>query len=386
MLRFLTAGESHGPALTVIGEGFPAGIPISTSQIDIELTRRRHSVGRGGRGAIEPDQVRITSGVRHGRTLGTPISLIVENKDFANWTEIMGVDEREAEVDRLTRPRPGHADLAGALKMGHSDIRNVLERASARETTCRVAIGAVAKALLSEFGIYIASHVTQIGDVTAAPGRLPAQDDAPQLDASSTRCLDATSAAAMEQAVAAAAAAGDSLGGVFELVAYNVPVGLGSYAHWDIRLDSLIAGAIVSIPAIKGVEIGEAFSIAGQTGSEAADQIYVDQTQNTGGYRRSGNRMGGIEGGVSTGSPIIVRAAMKPLPTVRKPLHTVDMVSKEDASPIFERTDVTAVPRAAVVGEAMLAFVLANELARKFGGDSLAEMKRNHDAFLASIS
>ncbi len=385
MLRYLTAGESHGPALTVIGEGFPAGLPVSIADINHELTRRRHSVGRGGRGAIEPDGVKITSGVRHGKTLGTPVTLIVENKDWVNWTDIMAVEAAPEDFETLTRPRPGHADLAGALKMGHDDIRNVLERASARETTCRVAIGAMAKAMLAEFGIVICSHVTRLGSIAYQPDRLPGPGDAEALDAAPTRCLDAEIAAKMEAEVKTAAAEGDSLGGVFEMVALGLPVGIGSHVHWDIRLDALIAKAIVSIPAIKGVEIGDAFDIAGMPGSKAADQIYEDDSRATGGYKRSGNHMGGIEGGVSTGSPLIVKAAMKPLPTMRKPLHTVDMKTKEEASPIFERTDVTAVPRAAVVGESMLALVITNEMIRKFGGDSLTEMKRNYDGYISSL-
>ena len=380
MIRYLTAGESHGPGLIAIGEGFPAGIPLDVGQVNSELNRRRLSVGRGGRGAIEPDLAEIISGVRYGRTLGAPIAFLIRNRDWENWTKIMSVEAVGEEAPPLTRPRPGHADLVGALKTGQRDLRNILERASARETAARVAVGSAAKALVREIGVEIVSHVTAIGQVKAHLADSPRPGDLSRIDEDPARCLDPEASEAMLREVRRAGEDGDTLGGVFEVIAYGVPPGLGGYGQWDERLDGILARAVMSVPAIKGVEIGEGFAVSRLRGSEAADEIVYD-----GAFRRTSNRMGGVEGGISTGEPLVMRAAMKPLPTVRKPLRSVDLITKQEATPIFERSDVCAVPRAAVVAEAMVALALADAALEKFGGDSLAEFSRNFRSYIENL-
>jgi chorismate synthase len=365
VLRFLTAGESHGRGLLVVLEGMPAGLPLSEDEINVQLARRQRGYGRGGRMQIEQDRVELYAGVMGGTTIGAPIGMHIANKDW-----------RKAEPP-LTRPRPGHADLAGALKYRFSDVRRVLERSSARETVSRVAVGAVCRSLLSQFGIGLASHVVELGGI--AVGRRPERyEDIPRLaEESPLRCVDPEAEARMIAAIDRAKAAGDTLGGVFEVVATGVPVGLGSYVHWDRRLDGRLAQAMMSINAIKGVEIGDGFQEARQPGSAAHDEILYDRDR---GFHRATNRAGGTEGGMSTGDPLVVRVAMKPLSTLRSPLASVDIVTKERVEAAVVRSDVTAVPAAGVIGEAMMAFVLADALVEKFGGDSLEEMRAAVDA------
>jgi chorismate synthase len=383
VLRFLTAGESHGPALTVVVEGLPAGLPVLIDDIAGELARRRLGFGRGPRMKLERDDVEFTGGVRHGRTLGSPVAVQILNTEWPKWQEEMspapGVTSKP-----LRQPRPGHADLAGMQKYGFDDARDVLERASARETAARVAAGALAKRLLGELGVAIVSHVVQLGPVRAAPGRRPGPGDLAAVDASEVRCFDPAAEQAMVDEIRAAQQAGDSLGGVVEVVAYGVPPGLGSHVHWDRRLDALVAQALMSIQAMKAVEIGEGLDIAGRRGSEAHDAISWSEE---GGYRRESARSGGIEGGMTTGEPVVARVAMKPLATLNKPvLKTVDVETKQETVSFKERTDVTAVPAAGVVAETMLALILANEALRKFGGDSLAELCRNHRMYVDSLT
>jgi chorismate synthase len=383
MLRFLTAGESHGRALVVIVEGLPAGLPITVEEVAQELARRRLGFGRGPRMRFEQDQLSLVGGVRHGRTLGSPVAIEIANTEWPKWEQEM--DPAPGRTGKpLTRPRPGHADLAGMQKYGLTDARDVLERASARETAARVAAGACAKALLSHLGVSVLSHVVQLGTVVAKSAEPPAPADLPTIDASQVRCFDPGAEEAMVEEVKAAAKAGDSLGGVVEVLAYGVPVGLGSHVHWDRRLDALLAQAVCSIQAIKAVGFGEGFDTAGRRGSEAHDAITWDA--DAGAYRRETSRAGGIEGGMSTGGLVVVQAAMKPLATLNRPvLGTVDTVTKEETVSFKERTDVTAVPAAGVVAETMVALVLAGEALRKFGGDSLAEVVRNRDAFLENL-
>ena len=383
MLRYLTAGESHGKALVVIVEGLPANLPLIVDDISSELARRRLGYGRGPRMRFEQDRLTLLGGVRHGRTLGSPVAIEIGNTEWPKWTKEMdpapGVTEKP-----LTRPRPGHADLAGMQKYGLTDARDVLERASARETAARVAAGACAKALLSHLGISVLSHVVQLGPVVAKAVERPTPADLGNVDASEVRCFDPDAEAAMIAEIKAAAKDGDSLGGVVEVLAYGVPVGLGSHVHWDRRLDALLAQAVCSIQAVKGVGFGEGFESAGRRGSEAHDAIVWDEQD--GAYHRETTRAGGIEGGMSTGDLIVVRAAMKPLSTLNRPvLKTVDVETKEATVSFKERTDVTAVPAAGVVAETMVALVLAAEALRKFGGDSVAELVRNRDAFLGSL-
>ena len=383
MLRYLTAGESHGKALVVIVEGLPAGLRITVEDIAGELARRRLGYGRGPRMRFEQDELTLLGGVRHGRTLGSPVAIEIGNTEWPKWTAEMdpapGVTEKP-----LTRPRPGHADLAGMQKYGLGDARDILERASARETAARVAAGACAKSLLSHIGVSVLSHVVQIGPVVAKAVERPTPADLPAIDASEVRCFDPDAEAAMVAEIKAAAKDGDSLGGVVEVLAYGVPVGLGSHVHWDRRLDGLLAQAVCSIQAVKGVGFGEGFESAGRRGSEAHDAIVWDDQERA--YHRETARAGGIEGGMSTGDLLAVRAAMKPLSTLNRPvLKTVDVETKEPTVSFKERTDVTAVPAAGVVAETMVAFVLAGEALRKFGGDSVAELVRNRDAFLASL-
>ena len=387
MLRFLTAGESHGRALHVIVEGLPAGLPVMLSDIEGELARRRIGFGRGPRQRFERDVVTIMGGVRHGRTLGSPVSIEIQNSEWFRsdkWHQEMSVEPGSTEVP-LTAPRPGHADLAGMQKYGFVDARDVLERASARETAARVAAGSLAKMLLSHVGCSVLSHVVRIGAVATPGDVLPVPADLTRIDGSEVRVIDPVSEAAMVEHIKAAAREGDSLGGVVEVVAHGVPVGLGSHVHWDRKIDGLIAMAVMSIQAVKGVEIGDAFATAAVPGSAAHDAISWDA--GVGRYSRATDRAGGTEGGITNGEPVVVRAAMKPLATLNRPvLGTVDVVSKEETVSFKERTDVTAVPALGVVAESMVALVLAAEAQRKFGGDSLAEMVRNHTAFTRTLS
>lgn len=381
MLRFLTAGESHGPGLVVILEGLPAGVPVTKKAIADELARRRLGFGRGPRMKVEQDVLELMSGVRFGRTLGSPIALVIRNSEWPKWERVMSA-EGDPAGNVLTEPRPGHADLVGMLKYDFDDARDVLERASARETAARTAAGAVAKLFLAELGISIVSHVVSIGEVQAEMGARPAPGDLEAVDASPVRCFDPQAEAAMIDAIEAAGAAGDSLGGVFEVLAYDLPVGLGSYVHFDRRLDGRLAGALMSIPAIKGVEFGDGFAVARVRGSAAHDEIFFEG----GGFVRKTDRAGGTEGGVSIGGTLRVRAAMKPLSTLKQPLQTVDVATKEQVSAFKERTDVCSVPAAAVVGEAVVALVLADAVLEKFGGDSLADTRGSLAAYRSRIN
>jgi chorismate synthase len=389
MIRFTTAGESHGRALVAIVEGVPAGLPLVAADIDADLARRMHGHGRGGRMRIEADRARILSGVRAGETLGSPIALLIENRDFENWGDVMAVEPSDAAPRRrLTRPRPGHADLAGSLKYDRSDARDVLERASARETAARVAAGAVCRRLLAEFGVEIGSHVVALGGVeAAAPEPLPVPLNAAS-DRSALRCLDAAAEAAMVARIDAAREAGDTLGGVAEVVARHLPVGLGSHVSWDRRLGARLAAAWMSIPAVKGVEIGLGFRSARLPGSEAHDEILragAGEARGAGGVGRPTNRAGGLEGGMTTGEPLVARIAMKPLSTLMRPLASVDLETGAAAQAQAERSDVTAVPAMAVIAEAMAALVLADAWMEKFGGDSLGETRRNMEGYLAQL-
>ncbi len=387
VLRFLTAGESHGRALLVTIEGLPAGLEITAGEIQAELARRRLGYGRGPRMRFEQDELTILGGVRHGRTLGSPVALEIGNTEWPKWEQEMSPGPGRTEKP-LTRPRPGHADLAGMQKYGFTDARDVLERASARETAARVAAGACAKALLSHLGVSLLSHVIQMGPVVAkaaagGSGR-PTPADLARIDESPVRVNDPADEEAMIDEIKAAAKDGDSLGGVVEVLGYGVPVGLGSHVHWDRRLDALLAHALMSIPAMKAVEIGEGLEGAGRRGSEAHDAILWDAAEGV--YRRETARAGGIEGGMSTGDLLVARAAMKPLSTLNRPvLKTVDVETKEATVSFKERTDVTAVPAAGVVAETMVALVLAGEALRKFGGDSVVELVRNHRSFIDSL-
>ena len=386
MLRFLTAGESHGPSLTVIVEGLPAGLAITAEQIGDQLARRRLGYGRGPRMRFERDELRLIGGIRHGRTLGSPVAIEVLNSEWPKWEQEMSAAPGTPS-DKLTKPRPGHADLAGMQKYAFDDARDVLERASARETAARVVAGSLARALLTGIGIDVLSHVVRIGTVATPTGVRPVVGEQDVVDESEVRCFDAAAAAAMILEIKAAAKEGDSLGGIVEVIAYGVPVGLGSYVHWDRKLDGLLAGALMSIQAVKAVEIGDGMVQASQRGSVAHDAIAVDQTfERGGGYVRRSDHAGGLEGGMSSGAPIIAKAAMKPLATLNRPvLETVDVATGESTVSFKERTDVTAVPALGVVTEAMMALVLANEALRKFGGDSVEEFARNHASYIAHL-
>ena len=383
-LRFLTGGESHGPALVIIVDGMPAGLPLSADAIDRDLARRQRGHGRGGRMSIESDRVQILSGVRFGRTMGSPISLLIENRDHASWDEVMSVAEVEGKkFARETRPRPGHADLAGMLKYGTGDARDVLERASARETAARTAAGAVARRLLEELGSNIASRVVRIGS-TSAPDPAPVTRAAfAEADSDPMRCSDPETSRRMVEEVDTAAADGDSLGGVFEVVVFKPLPGLGSAVQADRRLDTCLCGALASIPGIKGVEIGEGFKLASMKGSEAHDEILFEADR---GVVRRTNRAGGLEAGMTNGEPIVLRAAMKPIPTLARPLATIDVDTLEPTVAFKERADTCAVPAAAVVGEAVVAFVLAQAVLDKFGSDSMADIKRSVDGYLERIA
>jgi chorismate synthase len=389
MLHWLTAGESHGRALVAICEGMPAGVEITTADVAAALARRRAGYGRGARMKFEQDEAEITGGVRHGVTLGGPVAIRVANTEWPKWETVMSADPvaaaelaGQARNAPLTRPRPGHADLAGMQKYGHLDARPVLERASARETAARVALGEVARRYLRQaFGIQIVSQVVSIGSVCAPEGLIPRPEDGARVDEDPVRCLDPEASAAMQEEIDRARKDGDTLGGVFEVAVWGAPPGLGSHVHWDRRLDGRLAGALMSIHAIKGVEIGDGFATARRRGSVAHDEI----EGSAGGISRRTNRAGGIEGGMSTGEVIRVRAAMKPISTVPRALDTVDVRSGEPAKAISQRSDVTAVPAAAVVGEAMAALVLADAAIEKFGGDSVAEARRNLRGYLDSL-
>jgi chorismate synthase len=375
MLRFLTAGESHGPCLTAIVEGLPAGLAVDLAAINRDLARRQGGYGRGGRMKIERDRVEILGGVIAGRTTGAPVALHIENRDWANWRDRWAAGDGSTELaevlPRLSVPRPGHADYAGMVKYGLDDARPVLERASARETAARVAVGALAKLLLAAFDVAVGSAVAEIGGVVATVPDLPPEELWALAEASDVRCPDGEAAGRMREAIDAARQAGDSLGGVFVVVATGVPVGLGSHVHWDRRLDARLAAAVMSIPAVKGVEVGPAFENARHPGTQVHDELHPD---GQGGVMRLTNRAGGIEGGMTNGAPVVVRAAMKPIPTTVTPLRSVDLATGEPAATQYQRSDVCAVPAAAVVGEAMVAWVLADALVEKLGGDSVAEM------------
>ncbi len=382
MLRQLTAGESHGKALVAVLDGLPAGVPVSPKELAGELARRRHGYGRSGRQKLESDRAEILAGVRHGRTLGSPIAITIENSEWEEkYRDLMGVEGETDPSDKLTKPRPGHADLAGVQKYGFDDVRNVLERASARETAARVALGCFCKAFLGELGVRIVSHVVRIGKVSARAGGAPKPEDLDAIDASAVRCFDEAASARMVAEIDTVRKSRDTLGGVFEVLAYGCPPGLGSHVQYDRKLDARLALALMSIQSVKGFEVGDGFATAARLGSKAHDEI----VSRAGRLQRKTARAGGIEGGMSTGQPIRMRAAMKPFSTVPKPLATVDLSTGLQAQAIKQRTDVCAVPAGAVVGEAAVAFVLAEAMLEKFGGDSLPETRRNLESYLAAL-
>jgi len=387
MLRFETAGESHGECLVATLVGLPAGVPVSLPRVDRELWRRQQGYGRGGRMKIETDHARIVSGVRHSKTIGSPIAILIENKDWKNWTEALPVEDAESSADKrkpLTRPRPGHADLAGSLKYNFHDARYILERASARETTARVAAGALAKAFLAEFGIAVASHVVQVG-----PAGLECEASWEEIVALGSReevllnCVDAGAEQRMKAVVDEAYRTGDTVGGVFEVVAHGAPPGLGSHTTWDNRLDGKLAQAIVSIQAVKGVEIGRAAAGSAAMGSKVQDTIHYDHESRT--FTRGANRAGGLEGGMTNGQDVVVRGMLKPISTLRRPLESVDFETREPALAAYERSDVCVVPAAGVIGEAMVALVLASAMLEKFGGDSIDETKSNFKGYVEQV-
>ncbi len=388
MFRFLTAGESHGPALTTIVEGIPAGLKLSAEPINIQLKRRQGGYGRGARQKIESDTVEFLSGIRFGETLGTPITMVVRNRDWSNWTRKMQIepleDGEEPPVAPITVPRPGHADYAGMMKYGHRDLRNVLERASARNTATQVALGALARVLLAEFGITVASHVVNIGGVKASVDNIDLRKLDELIAASQVGVADSASEETIIKAIDDAKYRGDTLGGVFEVVVLGAPVGLGTYSHWDKRIDGRLAQALMSIQAIKGVEIGIGFEAANIPGSQVHDAFFYqggDDAQ----FLRGSNNAGGTEGGITNGEPILVRAVMKPIATLMKQLPSVNLETKEGVPAFAERSDVCAVPAAAVVGEAMVAIVIAQAFCEKFGADSVAEMKYNYHGYLDTV-
>ncbi len=390
MLRWLTAGESHGPALVAVCDGLPAGIEVTTADIAAALTRRRAGYGRGARMKFERDEAEITGGVRHGRTLGGPVAIRVGNAEWPKWTTVMSPDPvsedelaGQARNESLSRPRPGHADLAGMQKYGQDDARPILERASARETAARVALGELARRFLKQsLGADVLSHVLAIGAVQAPPGTMPGPDDLTFIDADQVRCLHPAASAAMVEEIEKARKEGDTLGGVVEVVVHGLPPGLGSHVQWDRKLDGRLAGAMMSIHAIKGVEIGDGFQTAARRGSQAHDEIELRQE----GIRRLTNRAGGLEGGLTTGEPVRVRLAMKPISTVPRALSTIDVRTGEPARAINQRSDVTAVPAAGVVAEAMAALVLADAALEKFGGDTVTEVRRNLRGYLEALA
>jgi chorismate synthase len=395
-LRFLTAGESHGKALVAIVEGLPAGLPVMAEQVDQELARRMMGYGRGARMKIERDRIEWLSGVRAGETLGTPVAMLIQNRDWANWEEVMAAEGTPGDVRRrrLTRPRPGHADLVGVLKYDRQDARDILERASARETAARVAAGALARRLLEEFGVEIGSHIVSLGGIQVPPvASLPVPLN-PAADNSEIRVLDRTIEAEIIRRIDQAKKDGDTLGGEAQIVVRGLPVGLGSHVHWDRKLDGRLAGALMSIPAVKAVEIGMGFEAARRPGSEVHDPIDADAVPGTkapdpalrGGYRRRSNNAGGLEGGVTTGEPLVIRVGMKPISTLMSPLPTVDLTTGKAANAQSERSDVTAVPAMGVIAEGLTALVVAEAFLEKFGGDSLAEVRRNFAAYLQNLA
>jgi chorismate synthase len=395
MLRFSTAGESHGKALVSIVEGLPAGLPVSAEWVDRELARRMLGYGRGARMKIERDRIEWLSGLRAGETLGSPVAMLIHNRDWANWEDVMAYEATDTTGElrrrRVTRPRPGHADLAGVLKYDRVDARDILERASARETTARVAAGALAKRLLDEFGVEVGSHVISMGGVRVPPVSLPVPLNQTS-DRSEVRVLDAGAESEIIRRIDAAKKAGDTLGGEVEVVARGVVVGLGSHVSWDRKLDGRLAGMLMSIPAVKGVEIGMGFEAARKLGSEVHDPIEsgaarqpVSGADPRGGFRRPTNNAGGLEGGITTGEPVVVKLAMKPISTLMSPLGTVDLASGEPAKAVSERSDVTAVPAMGVIAEGLVAIALADAMLEKFGGDSLTEMRRNYNGYIAAL-
>jgi chorismate synthase len=381
-LRFTTAGESHGPGLVAVVEGLPAGLDITPEDLDRDLARRQLGHGRGGRMKIESDRAQVWAGIRHGRTLGSPVALLIENRDHANWAERMSPWPVDEQIDEVHLPRPGHADLAGVMKFGHTDVRNVLERASARETAARVAAGGLAKAFLRPLGATVHSHVVQIGSVVAPPREITGPEDFEHVDESPVRCLDEEASAAMVAEIDRARKANESLGGVFEVWAFGVLPGLGSHVSWDVRLDGRIAWVLMSIHAMKGVSIGDGFELAGRVGSQAHDEIFWSEEH---GFTRETNRAGGFEGGMTSGEPVVARVAMKPLPTLTKPLRSVDIESKRPAEALRERTDSCTVPAAGVVGEAMVALELARAVREKFGGDGMRDVHEAVSAYRERI-
>ncbi len=399
MLRFTTAGESHGKALVTIVEGLPAGLPVSAEWVDRELARRMQGYGRGARMKIERDHIEWLSGVRAGETLGSPVAMLIPNLDWANWEDVMAYENSDPPGElrrrRVTRPRPGHADLAGLLKYDRLDGRDILERASARETTARVAAGALAKRLLHEFGVEIGSHVVSLGGVQTESAKGPRSAPLPwplneASDRSEVRVLDSAAEVEIIQRIDAAKKAGDTLGGEVEVVARGVVVGLGSHVSWDRKLDGRLAGMLMSIPAVKGVEIGMGFEAARRPGSEVHDPIgrgalHAPLPDTRGGFRRPTNNAGGLEGGITTGEPVVVKVAMKPIATLMSPLPTVDLASGQPAKAVSERSDVTAVPAMGVIAEALVGLVLADAMLEKFGGDSLSEMRRNYNGYVAAL-
>jgi len=386
MIRWFTAGESHGPGLMIIVEGIPAGLSVSEDYIGVHLGRRQKGYGRGGRMLIEQDHARIMSGVRHGKTLGSPIGMIIENKDWANWLEAMAIEytenpSQEGRNQRVTRIRPGHADLPGTMKYGFDDVRNSLERASARETAARVAAGAVAMCLLEEFGITMRSHVISIGAISAS---IPDVIDWDAVEESPVRCADPEAANLMMAEIDATKEAGDTIGGTVEVIAENVPIGLGSHVHWDRKLDGLIAQALMSINAVKAVSVGPGWEIIDQRGSQVQDVI-EPVTDPDHPWQRKTNRAGGLEGGMTDGMPVVARFAIKPIATLRNPLPSVDLDTGEPVQAHFERSDVCQVPPAGVIGEAMMALVLADALMEKFGGDSIPETRHNYEGYIKTV-
>ncbi len=398
MLRFTTAGESHGKALVAIVEGLPAGLPVSAEWVDRELLRRMQGYGRGARMKIERDRIEWISGIRAGETLGSPVAMLIHNRDWANWEDVMAHEAAESTGElrrrRVTRPRPGHADLAGLLKYDRLDGRDILERASARETTARVAAGALAKRLLDEFAVEIGSHVVSLGGIQVARTELPVPLN-PASDRSEIRVLDPAAEAEIIHRIDAAKQAGDTLGGEVEVIARGVVVGLGSHVSWDRKLDGRLAGLLMSIPAVKGVEIGLGFEAARRPGSQVHDPIESGEagtrvsgeanSDTRGGFRRRTNNAGGLEGGITTGEPVVVKVAMKPISTLMSPLPTIDLASGQPAKAVSERSDITAVPALGVIAEAMMALALADAMLEKFGGDSLGEMRRNYGGYVRAL-
>jgi len=386
MLRYLTAGESHGKALVIILEGMPAGLKLEANDINKELSRRQSGYGRGKRMEIEKDKIELLSGVRLGKTLGSPIALLIKNLDWGNWKEIMRVEGNKIslkEIPSVTSPRPGHADLAGAIKRNFKDVRNVLERASARETAARVAAGAISKKFLQEFGLFLYSRVVQIGKIKDESEWHLVVTNYQVVEKSPVRCLDKKAEREIIALIDKAKEKGDTLGGIFEIIVTHLPVGLGDYIQWDLKLDARLARAIMSIQAIVGVEIGLGFAAAERFGSEVQDEIFYDDKEKKF-YRRT-NNAGGIEGGMSNGEPIILRAAMKPISTLGRPLRSVDLITKREVKAMKERADICAVPAASVIGEAVVAFEIARAIREKFGGDSMEEVKRNYASYMEYV-